>query len=72
MANPRSNMYQYKQTNIADVIGGRKGVKSSEEITHKLKAPEITEPLSGSITTTTTTTQSGFIRVDAADELYII
>ncbi len=72
MANPRSNMYQYKQTNIADVIRRRKGVKSSEEITHKLKAPEIPESLSGSITTTTPTTQRGFTWVDADDELYKI
>ncbi len=64
-------MYQYKQTNIADIIGGRKGVKSSEEITHKLKAPEVPEPLSGTITTTTpTTTQRGFTWVDPDDALY--
>ena len=63
MANPQSNMYPYKKPNFPDVIGGMKGVKSSEEITHK--------PLSGIITTTsTTTTQRGFIRVDPDEELY--
>ncbi len=35
MDNPSSNKYRYEETNPPDVIGG-KGVKSSEEITHKL------------------------------------
>ncbi len=35
MDNPSSNKYRYEETNQPDVIGG-KGVKSSEEITHKL------------------------------------
>ncbi len=66
MANPSSNKYRYEETNIADVIGG-KGLKSSEEITHKLAAPEVAKHFSG----TPSIQRAIAISEDPDDDLYI-
>ncbi len=71
MANPSSNKHRYEETNTADVIGGRKGVKSSEEITHKLSAPEVAKPFSRTLSGAPSTQRAIAISEDPDDDLYI-
>ncbi len=73
MANPSSNKHRYEETNTADVIGGRKGVKSSEEITHKLhlSAPEVAKPFSRTLSSAPSTQRAIAISEDPDDDLYI-